>query len=607
MATYRSIVGHKINKLSSDPAEPLTGQMWYNSTTGTLRALGIVEAWSSASNLNASVREQTGFGSTQNAQASAGGFPNLTQTEEYNGSGWSIGGTMSSGRGVGAPAGTQTSGLVAGGEGPSSGVNSTEEYNGTSWTSGGNLPATVRFNTGFGTQTAAVSLGGMQAPSPGARLATANKYDGSSWTATGSLNTARRGAATGGSQTSGIAMGGDTPPYSNVTEEFNGNTFSNGGNLNTTRAFAGGSGATQDAALTFGGVTPSPGPTNATESYNGSSWTTSPATLSVSRYGGHVGITAPNTSTIYYGGQPPATASTEEYNKSTNTVTAAAWSSGGNLNTARSYNMPAMQSPQTAGLIAGGESPRKTNVEEYNGSAWSEQNDIPAATNAGAGAGTQTSGIVFGGYTGTASNSSFEYDGSNWTSGGNLNTARQGMAGFGTQGACISAGGDDVTGSPRYVSVCESYNGTSWANTTSLPGVRQLGLGNAGTSTAGLVFGGYDGSTRLNTTTEWDGSAWTNTPATISAATNAHAGSGTQTAALLYGGFLPPQTNVCQGYDGTNWSTRPSMATARYGLGGSGPSELALAIGGSTGSDSSATEEFTGTTETANIANFTTS
>jgi hypothetical protein len=291
-------------------------------------------------------------------------------------------------------------------------------------------------------------------------------------------------------------------------------------------------------------------------------------------------------------------ANTEEYVSSIDAYspsTVAAWTSGGNLGTARSYIMPAMQSTQTAGLVAGGENPLKTNVEEYNGSAWSEQNDIPTGIASGAGAGTQTSGIVFGGNIGaTVVNNSFEYDGTNWTAGGSLNTARQTMGGFGSQTACISAGGDDITGTPRYVAVCESYNGTAWTNTTSLPNTRQLGLGNAGTSTAGLVFGGFDGTARITTTSEWNGSTWTNVPATISAAKNAHAGSGTQTAALLYGGFLPPATNVCQGYDGTNWSTRPNMSTARYALGGSGPSGLALAIGGSTGTDSSATEEFTG-------------
>ena len=49
MTTYKEIVGQKITKVSSDPSEAKTGQMWYNSTDGKLRALGLVEAFSSAS------------------------------------------------------------------------------------------------------------------------------------------------------------------------------------------------------------------------------------------------------------------------------------------------------------------------------------------------------------------------------------------------------------------------------------------------------------------------------------------------------------------------------------------------------------------------------
>ena len=49
MAAYKDLVGQKITKVTSNPGEPKTGQMWYNSTTGTLRGLGVVEAWSSAS------------------------------------------------------------------------------------------------------------------------------------------------------------------------------------------------------------------------------------------------------------------------------------------------------------------------------------------------------------------------------------------------------------------------------------------------------------------------------------------------------------------------------------------------------------------------------
>ena len=37
MSTYREIVGKKIKKVSSDPSDGLDGQMWYNSTSGSLR------------------------------------------------------------------------------------------------------------------------------------------------------------------------------------------------------------------------------------------------------------------------------------------------------------------------------------------------------------------------------------------------------------------------------------------------------------------------------------------------------------------------------------------------------------------------------------------
>ena len=49
MAAYKDLVGQKITKVTSNPSEPKTGQMWYNSTDGKLRGLGIVEAFSSSS------------------------------------------------------------------------------------------------------------------------------------------------------------------------------------------------------------------------------------------------------------------------------------------------------------------------------------------------------------------------------------------------------------------------------------------------------------------------------------------------------------------------------------------------------------------------------
>ena len=37
MAAYKSIVGQKIKKVTSDPSNPIEGQMWYNSSTGKLK------------------------------------------------------------------------------------------------------------------------------------------------------------------------------------------------------------------------------------------------------------------------------------------------------------------------------------------------------------------------------------------------------------------------------------------------------------------------------------------------------------------------------------------------------------------------------------------
>ena len=132
MATYRSIVGHKINKVSSDPAEPLTGQMWYNSTTATLRGLGVVEAWSSAAPMTTG-RYSAGGGGTQTAAIVAGGGTQTgttATTELYNGSGWSGAPNMNTSRGgLGSSKdGSQTAHLVFGG---SSDTTATESFNGS--------------------------------------------------------------------------------------------------------------------------------------------------------------------------------------------------------------------------------------------------------------------------------------------------------------------------------------------------------------------------------------------------------------------------------------------------------------------------------------------
>jgi hypothetical protein len=44
MATYKEIFGTNIEVLASDPANPVTGQVWYNSTDNVVKGLGLYTA-----------------------------------------------------------------------------------------------------------------------------------------------------------------------------------------------------------------------------------------------------------------------------------------------------------------------------------------------------------------------------------------------------------------------------------------------------------------------------------------------------------------------------------------------------------------------------------
>ena len=80
-----------------------------------------------------------------------------------------------------------------------------------------------------------------------------------------------------------------------------------------------------------------PGVSNLTENWDGTSWTVS-STLATAREDGAAANQGTSSSTAVFGGFGPATTkNTEEYNFTTNTITAAAWASGGALGTYKLY------------------------------------------------------------------------------------------------------------------------------------------------------------------------------------------------------------------------------------------------------------------------------
>ena len=272
-------------------------------------------------------------------------------------------------------------------------------------------------------------------------------------------------------------------------------------------------------------------------------------------------------------------------------VTVAAWSSGGNMNTTRRGGNSTGIGTQTAALSAGGvipPGPQTVNVEEYDGSSWSEQSNISSARQHCGGAGTQTAGLIFGGDPAPNGTVTQEYDGSSWTAGGDIATT-WGCAGFGTQTAGLAASG--LNPGDTNLTTSYEYDGSSWTSGGTVnTGRRNIPC--AGTQTAGVIMGGYvQGGASLANVEEYDGSSWAEVT-DVPTANNSHGGgTGTQTAALLCGGS-PARTHSFK-YDGTNFSSYVVLSTGRSDHYCGGTQVVALVAGGDPGLASS--EELTET------------
>jgi len=179
------------------------------------------------------------------------------------------------------------------------------------------------------------------------------------------------------------------------------------------------------------------------------------------------------------------------------------------------------------------------------------------------------------------------------------------------QTAVISVGGQSPAYPDRQKQ--QEYDGTNWTSSSATLNNGRRNGSSHGTVTAALVaFGESSGPENVqNYAEEYNGSSWTSVPTGITAR-KALKGFGTQTNAVASGG-----TNVgasviytqSERYDGTGWTTAPSLATARYNTGSAGvgsSTNSGLIFNGAPGY-STATEEFTDETETANITDFTTS
>jgi len=553
MSEYSGIRGTRIKYLASDPTlnTSTEGQVWYNSTSGTLKSLVQIKAWSSGGNMNTARNVLGGAGIQTSALAFGGDTTaignNTTATEEYSGFSWSNGGSLNTSRRALGGAGTQTAGLGFGGY-TTTNTNATEEYDGSAWTSVNNMGTARRNLAGAGIQTSGLAMGGNGPAVTGAT----EEYDGTTWTAGGTMNTARQQLGGCGTQNAGLVFGG-SPPVTGDTEEYDGSTWTAGGAMNTGRISPGGGVGVQTSALAFGGSTPTI--TAITEEYDGTNWTSS-TNLSTARTAAS-GAGTRIAGLAFGGSVPPTTAATEEYVSSIDAYspsTVSAWASSATLNTSVSERT-GFGNP-SAGAVAGGTGVT-TNNEEYNGSAWTEVNNLntgrstaggagpqtaafigggtssptlvyldsietydgstwttapatfPYTVSANASAGTQAAGLFFGGFTYPspgARNETWEFDGTAITPGGAMNTARRGLGGAGTQTAALAFGGNLFP--PSFQSATEEYNGSIWTSSSPIITARgSLNLGVAGTQTAALAIGGSSPA-RIANTELYNGTSW---------------------------------------------------------------------------------------------------
>ena len=316
MATYEEIYGKRVEVVSSDPSNLDAGQIWYNSTSGALKGYVLAPGTiASSGNLNTG-RTQLGFAGTTPAGLIFGGeSPSLTgATEEYNGSTWTNGGTCPAQKSDPHCSGTQTAGLWGGGSPSSAG---SFEYNGTGWTAGGDMTFSGRDFTGgsAGTQTAALQVGGFVSPS--STVATMQTYDGSSWTnIPQSFPTAALtdGFATCGSQTAALSAGGPSAPVGwTGTYDWDGSSWTTLNSLNIGTSHAVHRGTPASSIFATGHPASPPSYSNEIQTFDGTNWSTSPATLATARAQAAGG--GPSTSAFFTGGRdsPGPLTSTEIY------------------------------------------------------------------------------------------------------------------------------------------------------------------------------------------------------------------------------------------------------------------------------------------------------
>ena len=454
---------------------------------------------------------------------------------------------------------------------------------GGAWASGGNLPSVLYENAGAGaTQNASMNFGGQgNSPSPQfPHTADTQTYNGTSWTEVNELNNSRRYLAGAGVLTSALAYGGYTVPPS------------------------------------------APGTKDFCESWDGTNWTEVNELNTKRREVAGIGTSNSNALCVQGTDGTSVTAEVESWNGS-------AWPAISEANTLRFRR--ANTGSNTAAIITGGEVPSTADsalVESWNGSAWTEIAEINTARSQFSAAGTYTDALVMGGSPNLA-NTEY-YDGSSWSEQADLSLGR--YINYGSSGDTVAQGmvfggnaptplgsrttsteewsqpstfTKQIEGQLFYNSTTNSFKetildvpGGTWASASAIPASGYF-WGSAGTQTSNIIAGGYGPSGIIGTAFQYDGTDWTSAPSINDAREMVTGWGASSTAAVIVAGDSPGFVGKTEQFDGSSWTEKDDLNTTRIQGGGAGTSYTSgIFFGGRTppNTKKDETEEWNGST-----------
>ena len=425
--------------------------------------------------------------------------------------------------------------------------------------SSGGVMNSSRGSLGCAGRTVATSLGIGGNPGAGA-VDLVEEYNGTARTELADINTARQFNRGTGTSTAALTTG-EGPPVSALNELWNGTSWTEAADLNTARG-QGGEVGSSTAALYFAGAAPST-VYDSCETYNGTSWAETADLNTARRYANAAGIT--NTAALCAGGNTsnPGSASTAN----SETWNGTSWSEGSNINNAR-FNSGS-GGPSTSAMIFGGSNPpgpSSANTETYDGTSWAETADLAVADSdlGGTAASTTSALTIGGGNPPIAAKASEEFNDYSVTNPApSLTMLNEGQIWYNTTGNAL-----------KYTALAGAWSSAANLNT----GRNAVGGSRGGTQTATMIFGGEGATAQTGLTEEFDGSTWTE-KADLNTARRAGGGFGTTTAALFSGGVTNTthtiSTDAVEEWNGSSWTETTSMGTPRYSGFNAGATETA--------------------------------